>query len=235
MWRQLAGFTIFGAVLATLSVAFVDAAARSSVSGPRAFAGYIEVVGDSSWMSVWNPYAVSAVTGAVVGLLAGALCWVVGIRLATRPAARYFRTVTAGIVGIVVGLIPTLLLLADAFSATPMLQPPSTPVILAVYGISAVLAYVLALAAVYGVLRAAKDGTARTTVRWLALTLPVTGVLATAAGVGTASRFGFATDASTWVATVLVVVLVLAAGLLVGRAWALRGEADAYPATTEVP
>lgn len=166
----------------------------------------------------WTPYVGPALVGTVLGLLLGAVLWMVNVRASGRPGDRMARVVLAGMAGAVVGLSPALFLVGAAFRGDALVDGPP----LGVYAISAVLSYALALVAIFGVLHLSRDPATRRTVRSAAAMLPIGALAATAAGVGVAALQDFRTTAPTWITVVMVVMSVLAAALVAARSWALR-------------
>ncbi|EEN84084.1 hypothetical protein RHOER0001_6541 [Rhodococcus erythropolis SK121] len=110
------------------------------------------------------------------------------------------RTVVAGLVGVTLGLTPLLVLISMAF--TRSVDIGWSPRL--VYSVSGFLAYALAVAAVFGVLRAAGDRlttrTAQAVAVAVAAMLPVGPLAATTVSVGTVWSLGFFTAAPTWIA-----------------------------------
>ncbi|MCR5979363.1 hypothetical protein GDN83_16770 [Gordonia jinghuaiqii] len=217
MWRQVIGFAVFGGIVATFGAAMARGSSPSGVAdfGMVWGSGYSTSFGGVSGGG--SALVVAAVVGAVVGLLGACLLWVVGLRVTAPTGAYIGRVVAAGLIGVALGLTPTLILLATSFAGDSGGDVPY----LLIYAISAVLGYGLGVAAVFGVLRASGDGLIRATVIATAIVLPVGGCAATFAGAGVAGWLGYTTTTSTWVATILVVVMVLAATFAIARGWAL--------------
>lgn len=225
MWRQAVGFAAFSALLTTFGSEVVGALVFSWMRGSSGFfavsdiAGYKAIgVSFSPGANLWVALFLIAGIGAVIGFVTGALLWAVGIRMVTQPGSRFARIVCAGTAGVVIGMAPTLAVVATAFSDSAVIDGPP----FAVYALSAVLAYALGLAGVYVVLRPAGDPILNETVRAVAAVLPVAAIVAIGAGVGIASLFDFSWSVSTWFDTIVAVVTIIAAGFLVARAWALR-------------
>ena len=118
--------------------------------------------------------------------------------------------------GVTVGLLPMLVLLYAAFTATVGIAV-EWAVVLVLYAGSAVLAYGCALLGVWWVLAVASDDRPAGTVRMLAVLLPVGALAATAAGVGVAGLFGYSTVPATFVWVIAVVAAVLTATVALGR------------------
>ncbi|MDV6208633.1 hypothetical protein R3Q08_10350 [Rhodococcus erythropolis] len=216
MWKQALGFALFGATVAIVTAALTRGSSQASAtitlfSGGTTISGF---AGESQW--TWPIEA--AVTGAVLGALTGLVLHLAGVRISGGQDNRMLRTVVAGLVGVTLGLTPLLVLISMAF--TRSVDIGWSPLL--VYAVSGFLAYGLAVAAVFGVLRAAGDRLTTRTAQAVAAMLPVGALAATTVGVGTAWRLGFSTAAPTWIAVVLLVVLVLAMMFVAARAWALR-------------
>lgn len=222
MWRQVAGFAVFGGALSLFGAAFAQG--RSAGGG----GGYILSWNDEHMASgfgvaaVETALVVATAVGVLVGFLAGLVLWSAGIRMSGPPGGRLGRVVCAGLSGVMVGMSPTLALLVFAFSGSSA----SVGLPYLVYVLSAVLAYVLAIMSVRGVLRLSGDSLTRETVRATAVVLPASALVATGAGVATAWALGFTTGVTTWVATIIAVAVVLVGAFAVARAWVLwRGSA----------
>lgn len=218
MWKQALGFALFGATVAIVTAALTQGSSQASAtitlfSGGTTISGF---AGESQW--TWPIEA--AVIGAVLGALTGLVLHLAGVRISGGQDNRMLRTVVAGLVGVTLGLTPLLVLISMAF--TRSVDIGWSPLL--VYAVSGFLAYGLAVAAVFGVLRAAGDRLTTRTAQAVAVAamLPVGALAATTVGVGTAWRLGFSTAAPTWIAVVLLVVLVLAMTFVAARAWALR-------------
>lgn len=216
MWKQALGFALFGATVAIVTAALTQGSSQASAtitlfSGGTPISGF---AGESQW--AWPIEA--AVIGAVLGALTGLVLHLAGVRISGGQDNRMLRTVVAGLVGVTLGLTPLLVLISMAF--TRSVDIGWSPLL--VYAVSGFLAYGLAVAAVFGVLRAAGDRLTTRTTQAVAAMLPVGALAATTVGVGTAWRLGFSTAAPTWIAVVLLVVLVLAMTFVAARAWALR-------------
>ncbi|MCQ4125945.1 hypothetical protein NOU13_15715 [Rhodococcus erythropolis] len=216
MWKQALGFALFGATVAIVTAALTQGSSQASAtitlfSGGTTISGF---AGESQW--AWPIEA--AVIGAVMGALTGLVLHLAGVRISGGQDNRMLRTVVAGLVGVTLGLTPLLVLISMAF--TRSVDIGWSPLL--VYAVSGFLAYGLAVAAVFGVLRAAGDRLTTRTAQAVAAMLPVGALAATTVGVGTAWRLGFSTAAPTWIAVVLLVVLVLAMTFVAARAWALR-------------
>ena len=148
--------------------------------------------------------------------------WAAGVRLSDRSGLRLGRVIAAGMTGVLVGVAPAIILLANAFAGNSDDEYP----VLVVYAASGAFGYVLVLAGIFGVLRLSGDAHTRATVLATAVALPAGAVLATGAGVAVAGWFGYTTTTSTWVAAILVVVMVLAATFGFARGWAMRRSAE---------
>ncbi|MEP9391935.1 hypothetical protein ABLE94_06680 [Gordonia sp. VNK1] len=158
-------------------------------------------------------YLTVAVIGIVIGALAATVSYLTGAR-AAPAGSRVGLTVTAGLVGITLGLAPVLAML------TVTDYPDVSPLL--IYGVCGVLAYVLAVAAIGLALRAVGDERVRSTMYATAAVLPIGAVAATAGGVLSAWTLGFSTTTSTWIVVVILVIGVLGATLAVARGVALR-------------
>ena len=223
MWKQALGFALFGATVAIVTAALTQGSSQASAtitlfSGGTTISGF---AGESQW--AWPIEA--AVIGAVLGALTGLVLHLAGVRISGGQDNRMLRTVVAGLVGVTLGLTPLLVLISMAF--TRSVDIGWSPLL--VYAVSGFLAYGLAVAAVFGVLRAAGDRLTTRTAQAVAAMLPVGALAATTVGVGTAWRLGFSTAAPTWIAVVLLVVLVLAMTFVAARAWALRMQPRDLP------
>ncbi|MHA6742006.1 hypothetical protein [Rhodococcus erythropolis] len=216
MWKQALGLALFGATVAIVTATLTQGSSQASAtitlfSGGTTISGF---AGESQW--AWPIEA--AVIGAVLGALTGLVLHLAGVRISGGQDNRMLRTVVAGLVGVTLGLTPLLVLISMAFTGS--VDIGWSPLL--VYAVSGFLAYGLAVAAVFGVLRAAGDRLTTRTAQAVAAMLPVGALAATTVGVGTAWRLGFSTAAPTWIAVVLLVVLVLAMTFVAARAWALR-------------
>ncbi|MDJ0395853.1 hypothetical protein QMK17_21275 [Rhodococcus sp. G-MC3] len=226
MWRLPLWFAVFGSLIAVLGSGFGDIGFKRSSTdtcdGATSFT--VRYYGPS-----WGQLLTIAVVGAVLGALIGGAAHLAGVRMTTAGGNRVGRVVTAGLLGVVLGLIPVWVLLADAL--TGMQAGYSVAVetvsLLTLYAVSAVLAYGAALLFVWSILRVTGDEVARRTARRVAFLLPVGGIAATASGVGTAWLYDFSTRPYTVVASVLVVALVLSATFTAARIWALGGNGPA--------
>lgn len=184
--------------------ALFGAALFQGLSGPEGVSAFITGYSRASSLPVSlssDParYLTVGFLGAVVGLVAGAVLYAVGMRMNDGVGA--VLTVLAGLLGSAVGLLPVLV----AMAATIDLTAGVTPLIM--YAITGVIAYVLATAAVYVALRVIGDPTTKSTTQATAVLLPAGGILATAAGVGSAWTLGFSTATSTWIVVITVVIL----------------------------
>jgi len=103
------------------------------------------------------------------------------------------------------------------------IEPPY--LILGLYAVTALLAYLLAVTGTFVVLRQVGDPRSGSTARWLAATLPAGAAVATAAGVGVARLLGFTTEPETFVATIGIVCVALAVTATVARYLATRPRA----------
>ncbi|PKZ65951.1 hypothetical protein CYJ73_07275 [Gordonia terrae] len=222
MWRQLVGFGLFGAVIAALGATLSVSRGGGSIGGPDIWMAWGTGYTAAFPLDPTDSIIVAAGVGAVAGALVAGVLWAVGVRLAERSGLRLGRVVGAGLIGVVVGLAPAIILLANAFAGDTGAEYP----VLLVYAISGVFGYVLVLAGIFGVLRLSGDAHARATVRTTAVALPIGAVLATGAGVGVAGWFGYTTTSPTWIATILVVTMVLAATFAVARTVAMRRRAE---------
>lgn len=141
--------------------------------------------------------------------------------------------VPVALVGIIAGFALLLWILAIGFSTsrsgerrrpgTLTLEP--FELVYGLYAVTALLAYLLAVAGVFTALRLVRDPRAIHTTRWLAATLPAGAAVATAAGVGVARLLGFTTEPETFVAVIAVVCIVLAVTATVARYLATRPRA----------
>lgn len=223
MWKQAVGFALFGAAVAIVAAAVTQGSSQASAtitlfSGGTTISGF---AGESQW--TWPIEA--AVIGIILGTLTGFVLHLAGVRISGGQDNRMLRTMVAGLVGVTFGLTPLLVLISVAL--TRSVDIGWTPLL--VYAVSGFLAYGLAVASVFGVLRAAGDRFTTRTARAVAAMLPVGALAAMTVGVGTAWSLGFSTAAPTWIAVVLLVVLVLAMTFVAARAWALRMQPRDLP------
>lgn len=219
MGRMCVGFAVLGATMALLSAALMSGIGQPSGMAVCTMVGSAGYHADL-FAGDHTRYVVIAVVGAILGLIVGAVMCLSGFRVAGHPGNRIARITCAGMVGAVLGMSPTLVLLADAFDGYPSFDTAVPPLLL--YGVSAVLGYALALGAVYLVLRTSHDPLAAATTRAVAFALPVGAILATAIGVLVAWAMGFSAAESTWLAVVILVLVTLVATFAVGRGWVLR-------------
>ncbi len=210
--RQTVGFAVFGAFLAVLATAL------SAGGGSWSGTGYatVQIWTDASAASRPAPYLVATLVGLVLGALFGATARLAGFTMTGPAGNRVVRVVVAGLCAAAVGPV---LAVVDV---SGVLIPLGTPGLLAVYAACGLGSYVLTLAVVYGVLRAANDDRAGRTVRVLAWLLPIGAAVATAAGVGAAWLLGFTYTAATWIAAVGAAGAVVGLTLAAGRGIALR-------------
>ena len=139
-------------------------------------------------------------------------------------ALRLPLIVPVALVGIAVGFAFLGAILYTGFT-TGELQIEPTYVIVGLYAVTGLLAYLLAIACTFVMLRWVGDPRSGHTARWLAATLPVGAAIATAAGVGVARVLGFTTEPRTFVAVITVVCIALAATAATARYWATRPRA----------
>lgn len=227
MWKQMGGFALFGAIVATLGVSVAQGLSTRSGQTFVVYTGDYALVGSDG--TAWTPFAVAAAAGAALGTVVGAALWLLNIRFVAHPSGGVAGVVSAGIAGIVIGLSPVLWLLAETFDGRSA-GPPVSPLL--VYAVSAAVAYALALTLVYAVLRGSRDVRTGRTVRAVAATLPVGAVAATALGVGIAGLHDYRTEIATSVAVIVPVALVLAGTLAAARKWACKpspGSGDLPP------
>ncbi|WP_042576445.1 hypothetical protein [Rhodococcus sp. MEB064] len=220
MLKQTVGFALLGSIVAVLGAAAGQVMDRSGggwMVYESRFADYDLAAGDRSLLVV---VAVGAGTGAAIGLVARAA----GVRTTSPAENRTVRVVAAGLLGVVVGLAPVLVLIWTTIAGLGPDTSIAVPVdaILIAYAISALLAYLAALVAVRSALRVGDDVAVGATVKAVAVALPFGAIAATAAGTGTAWLLGFRTDSMVWTVVSLVVALVLAAVFALCRSWAVR-------------
>ncbi|SDU71879.1 hypothetical protein [Gordonia westfalica] len=208
LWLMLAG-----SVIAVLTAALFE-----GLSGPGfgEFYAISSPAGGPVTVSEPGRYLVVAAVGAVVGLLTGVVLGIAGARIDERR--RLGVTAVAGLGGCAVGVLPAL---APAYNAAD-LPGGMTPLVL--YAVSGAVAYGLAVAAVYWVLRAGGDPAARATARTTAVVLPVGAVVATLAGMGSAWLLGFSTTTSTWLVVVSVVLVFLTVTFAAARVLGIRSH-----------
>ncbi|RVW03996.1 hypothetical protein [Rhodococcus xishaensis] len=136
---------------------------------------------------------------------------------------RVLLVVPATMVGIAVGFAVQGAVLFIEFTRTTTaiwVIPPY--VILGLYAVTALLAYLLAVNVTFMTLRQVRDPRSGSTAKWLAAILPAGAAVATAAGVGVARALGFTTEPGTFVAVITVVSIVLAATATFARYFATR-------------
>ncbi|MGX7697524.1 hypothetical protein [Gordonia polyisoprenivorans] len=217
MWRQLVGFAVFAGALS----AFIASIGGLGFSGQGFSVTWGPGIYDAGFVDtgVATSLAASAAIGALLGLILGAVLWWAGVRVSGAPDNRLGRVVCAGLLGVIVGLSPAFIIVGTAFAGRVDYDVTTQ---LAAYGISAILAYVLGVAAVYLVLRMSRDSRRETTALATAVALPLGAAAATGSGVAVARHLGYTTDTTTWVATVLAATAVVAATFVLARGWALR-------------
>lgn len=128
-------------------------------------------------------------------------------------ALRLHLVLPAALIGIAAGLAVVLSFIFLAFLNRTSFEPGSF--IVPLYGSAGLLAYLCGLALAGGALAAAGDPHAKSTVRWLAVLLPVGAAVSTGAGVAVAWLMGFNTSPPVFVTVVAVVLacLVLTIGI----------------------
>ncbi|AFA71446.1 putative membrane protein [Gordonia polyisoprenivorans VH2] len=216
MWRQLVGFAVFAGALSVFVASISGQGFPGMGCSVMWGSGLCVSFGDSG---IWRSLTITAAVGAFLGVTLGAVLWWAGVRVSGATDNRLGRVVCAGLLGVIVGLSPALVIVGTAFAGRVDYDVTTQ---LAAYGISAVLAYVLGVAAVYLVLRMSKDSRRETTALATAVALPLGAAAATGAGVAVARHLGYTTDMTTWVATVLAATAVVAATFALARGWALR-------------
>ncbi|UZF56766.1 hypothetical protein LH935_01775 [Gordonia polyisoprenivorans] len=204
MWRQLVGFAVFAGALSVFVAAISGQGFPGMGCSVMWGSGLCVGSGDSG---IWRSMTFTAAVGAVLGLILGAVLWWAGVRVSGAPDNRLGRVVCAGLLGVIVGLSPAFVIVGTAFAGRVDYDVTTQ---LAAYGISAILAYVLGVAAVYLVLRMSRDSRRGTTALATAVALPLGAAAATGSGVAVARHLGYTTDTTTWVATVLAATAVVA-------------------------
>lgn len=140
----------------------------------------------------------------------------------------------AALAGVLVAFGTVLLLLIWA-TVTRNVELPM-PILLTLYGTSAVIALVLADVAVWLVLRRGGDPRATRTARYLTATLPIGALAALGAGVGVARLFHFNDPEISFPLCVIAVLAVMAGAVAAGRFWATRRPAGRVEyASTQTP
>ncbi len=129
----------------------------------------------------------------------------------------------AALAGVLVAFGTVLLLLIWA-TVTRNVELPE-PILLTLYGTSAVIALVLADVAVWLVLRHNGDPRATRTARCLVGTLPVGALAATGAGVGVAALFHFDHPEVSFPLCVVAALVVMSGAVALSRYWATRRRA----------
>ena len=221
VWKQSVWFALFGSVVAAIATAVSDMPYRGE--------SFTLFDGGTSFTSVyrgsaWSELGPATVAGAVIGGLTGLVLYCCGIRPRGEAGNRVGRVVVAGLFGVALGLSPVLVMLGAALSGLRTgeswaIEPWS---LLALYAVSAALAYCASVFSIRLALRASGDELTRSTTRCTALLLPIGAVAATASGVGMAWLHNFSTRPSTVAVVITVVAAVLSATFALARAWALH-------------
>lgn len=136
-------------------------------------------------------------------------------RDASGRSLRLYVVIPAALGGLLAGFAAVLLLLIWATVAQNIELP--IPVLLTLYGTSAAISLLMAGLGAWVALRVSHDPKANATARWLALTLPIGGLVALGAGVATAGAFQFRQPEISFPTTVLVVLAVMALAVAVAR------------------
>ena len=153
---------------------------------------------------------------------------------ASGRALRLPLILPAALAGVLVAFGTVLLLLIWA-TVTRNVELPM-PILLTLYGTSAVIALVLADVAVWLVLRRGGDPRATRTARYLTATLPIGALVALGAGVGVARLFHFRHPEISFPLCVVAVLAVMSGAVATGRYWATRRRAgQAEYASTQTP
>ncbi|OBA62142.1 hypothetical protein [Gordonia sp. 852002-10350_SCH5691597] len=205
-------------MLAGCAIALLAAALLVGMSGAADGSYYVSWSSPAGLVraSEFVRYLVVAAVGAALGAACGVLLYLSGIRM--RAHRGFGRTVLAGLLGCVIGVLPALIAVGMIVEL-PEHFPP-----LALYGICGITAYALSVAAVYLALRVSGDPATAPTVVATALLLPVGAVIATVVGVGSAWMLGFSTVMSTWVVVVVAVTIIVMATFVTARALGLRRQ-----------
>lgn len=221
MVRQVMLFAVAGIAVAVLAGGAGDLTLMMDTE--KIFGGGLTLT--STYVGLpWAHVRAVAATGAVAGALIGIALYGFGIRITAVSRSRLGRVTAAGLVGVVLGLLPALIYVGSALvglnSGESVAFPPSLLLIL--YGVSAVLAYGAALFAIWLVLRASADDFVGRTMRCTALLLPVGTLVATGAGVGAAWFYEFTTSAYCVSVVITVVTLAISLTFAASRSMALR-------------
>lgn len=140
-------------------------------------------------------------------------------------SGRAFRlavVVPAAILGVAAGLAVVLLAVFAAFTNRPTAD--FGPFVLPMYASAGLLAYLCALLSVWVVLRG--DPNVSSTIRWLAVLLPVGAMVSTGTGVGIAWWRSFNTSSTVFAVVIASVVLVLGSTVAIARYRAVAGARD---------
>ncbi|WP_430332234.1 hypothetical protein [Rhodococcus sp. ACT016] len=141
-------------------------------------------------------------------------------------AQRLGIVVPVTLIGIAIGFALLAVMLYIGFTEKDLrIELGSVYLILGLYAVTGLLAYLLAVVGTFVTLRQLRDPRSGSTARWLAATLPVGAAAATGAGVGVAWILGFTTEPRTFVAVIAVVCLVLVATSAGARYLATRPRA----------
>ncbi|MFC7962411.1 hypothetical protein [Rhodococcoides kroppenstedtii] len=225
MLKQGAGFGVVGIVASVLG-----AALSGTAFSPGGLRGYV-VVGSAGFAGNSLPWGAQPLIGAafvgfVVGAVLGSALHAIGVRVTGDRVVRAGSVAAVGVLGVLVGLAPALIVVGSAFAGASWVDGIATEYMtLPLYAVCAVLAWVSAIVAVRLLMTRWGDAWSARTVRATAVAAPVGGACATAAGVAAAWYLGFDTSAPTWVVVVTVVALVLAVSFGVARRWAVNSAA----------
>lgn len=216
--KQILGFAVFGGWLTLLASALRS---RSDWGTSYVSASFVAGSADASGM---NPWVETALIGLLGGAVTGAVLRILGFTMAGPLNNKVTRVVLAGLAGSGLGVG---IAVAVAFGSS---RYPGTVGVLAIYAACGILAYVLALTAIWLVLRLSGVTEVRKTLQTTAIALIPGAVVAIAAGVGTAWMLDFTTDESTWVAVIAAVIAVLAITFAVAQTLANgRGQDSGTP------
>ncbi|CCQ15684.1 putative calcineurin-like phosphoesterase [Rhodococcus sp. AW25M09] len=130
MIKQGIGFALLGAVIAVLG---------QSMTGNSGYSAYVSggsFYGPDTALGPWVRPVVAAAVGAVVGMLAGLVLHLSGVRFAVEPTRRVGLVVVAGLIGVTLGMTPVLVLVGASFSGPS--SSVSTDYLLPIYAGTAV-------------------------------------------------------------------------------------------------
>ncbi|GAC78983.1 hypothetical protein SAMN04488550_0493 [Gordonia malaquae] len=181
--KQTFGFALFGGYLglmtASLTVSMRIIYPFTAYTPLTSHAdGTADFISSSVGVAGEGVFTVPVLVGVIVGGVVGVLTRLTGLVMRGPDRNCFVRVGVAGLVGAGIGVG-----LATTVAFGGLVRPaPDTGTVLAIYAGCGLLAYALALAAIYGVLRMSDDDPTVPTVKTAACALPIGGAAATGVG-----------------------------------------------------